>query len=154
MGTAIQAFSIDGTTLTMDYEGSVDKGCIVTMDVSNFRGVMEVEFTPDADYAEFSRVIQEAAHRFTLGFEAANDWVEEDYPCDDDGMPTIVSMRLSALRDFGGDLHDLWDSPRFDSCGRIRSRRISATKERRGYRPWQSKKQSKKQAALLERLFN
>jgi hypothetical protein len=146
MSSQLQAFSIDGTRATLDYDDY--------MFVSNItRAVIEIELAPDADYVEFSRAMQYAAHLFTLGFEAANPYDHEDIgdvPCDDDGLPGTVSMRMSALRDFGGDLRNLWDSPRFDSCGHHRSRRISATKERRGYRPWQSNKQQ----ALISRLFN
>jgi hypothetical protein len=134
----IQALSIDGNTATLDYDD-----CTVVMDVSNLRGIMEVELTPeyDLDYKEFSHEMYLSCLQFTEDYEDAQ------VICDE-GHATVVSMRLSTLRDFGGDLTNQLDSRRFDSGHR--SRKFSATKERRGYRPWQSARQRD----LIGRLFN
>lgn len=55
----------------------------------------------------------------------------------------LVSMRKSALKVFGGELHSLWDTPRMDSGRRSRSashvcRKDWQASSRRDYKPWQT----------------
>jgi hypothetical protein len=148
----LNAISIDGTQATLDYDD-----CVIVTAVSNLKGYMEVELTPDADYADFCRVIQAACQRFTLGFEAANDYISEDvedYPCDDDGIQVKMSSRMSHHRDFGGDVRNLYDL-RLDRDGRDNKERMHcrypkhATKKsyhhypRGSYRPWKGLKNQK-----------
>jgi len=53
-------------------------------------------------------------------------------------VPQKASMRLTTLRDFGGELNNLWDSPRFDSPGyQSRKAAHSCHKDYKVYRPWQ-----------------
>lgn len=50
-----------------------------------------------------------------------------------------VSMRKSALKEFGGDLENLWDSSRFECGKRSRGwqRKKATKKDSKSYRPWQ-----------------
>lgn len=53
-------------------------------------------------------------------------------------VPQKASMRLTTLRNFGGELDNLWDSPRFDSHVRSRNAAHSCHKDYKvHYRPWQ-----------------
>lgn len=46
-------------------------------------------------------------------------------------MPSRVSIRKGALKEFGGDLNDLYDSPRFDSYRRSRDAYHNSHKDHR-----------------------
>jgi len=55
----------------------------------------------------------------------------------------LVSMRKSALTVYGGELHSLWDTPRWESGRRSRCAAHVCRKDwqasgRRGYKPWQT----------------
>jgi len=53
-------------------------------------------------------------------------------------VDTKKSMRVSALRNFGGDLHNLYESTRFDSGKESRRGKHNTKKDRKYFiKPWQ-----------------
>jgi len=58
-------------------------------------------------------------------------------------FPSFVSCRISLLKDFGGPLHNLYDSRRFDNhysrsrLGHNHTKKDFKINHRKDYKPWQ-----------------
>ena len=52
-------------------------------------------------------------------------------------LPSHTGIRKGLVKSNGGDLNNLWDSPRFDSNRRSRRSGYNSHKDSKAFKPWQ-----------------
>lgn len=60
-----------------------------------------------------------------------------------------ISMRKSALKIYGGNLKNLYDSPRLECGFESRNAGHSCKKDKKSYRPWRSRKANRQAEAMI-----